>query len=69
MILKWRQKRRGQTVLEYMMLVVVVVLPIAAAFQATMEDDGKKKNGLIKKIVKDAYGEGSDMGVIGRPYP
>lgn len=65
-----RRARRGQTALEYALMLMVVVLPMAAAFREMLKDDDQKKqSNLIKKIVKDAYGEGNDMGVIGRPYP
>jgi len=61
---------RGQAILEYVMMLVVVALPIAAAIRGVVEDkkETKKKN-LIYTAVKDAYGDETRMGVIGRPYP
>lgn len=67
---KFQSRSRGQTILEYVGLILVVALPIAAAIRSTVEDnEATKKKNLIYTSVKDAYGEESRMGVIGRPYP
>lgn len=74
-----KRSTRGQTFLEYAMLLVVVMLPLAAAVRTILgpvENSNaglsgganKPKNGM-QKIVLDSYGNEKRMGVIGRPYP
>ncbi len=65
------RQQRGQTLLEYVMLLVVLVIPVTAAIRTMMEDqdeEGKKKN-LLFQVVRDSYGENGRLGAIGRPYP
>lgn len=67
--------QKAQTVLEYLMVLAVIILPLAAAINAVynsgeVSQDGKpKKVHMAKAITYKAVGGGSDMGVIGRPYP
>ena len=67
---KQREKQKGQTVLEYILVLAVVILPVAIAIRDSLSDsdDGKRKN-MVTQIVDDAYGDDKRMGVIGRPYP
>ncbi|MBN8553816.1 MAG: hypothetical protein J0L93_00040 [Deltaproteobacteria bacterium] len=70
-----RKSTRGQTALEYAMMLVVVMVPTAIAVKEVLKeisgDQGlnSKKETPVKKMVTDAYGDESRMGVIGRPYP
>jgi uncharacterized protein (UPF0333 family) len=61
--------QKGQTILEYTFLLMVVVLPVAAAVRYALEDsEGEGKKNLVHNLVKDAYGAKNQMGVVGRPY-
>lgn len=65
-----RQSRKGQTTLEYVMLIAVVMIPLAVAVRGFLEDSGDGKNdNKVRLIVRDAYGDEKRMGTIGRPYP
>lgn len=63
-----RRKRSGQTALEYAMMLAVLILPLAFAFQNLLEED-EQGSQVIEAIVEDSYGSGERMGVVGRPYP
>lgn len=67
-MLRKRLNRKGQTALEYAMLVVVLVLPIAAAIRSSLDDEGRSKS-FLRHLVTDSYGGKGQAGVIGRPYP
>jgi hypothetical protein len=70
---------RGQTALEYAMMVVVVMIPTALAIKGVLQDlsgakdssstGNKQQTNLVRNLVDDAYGTENRMGVIGRPYP
>ena len=69
---KSRSNQKGQTLLEYAFLLMVVFFPLAAAMKTALQDQtdkGEKKKNLIYRFVKDSYGDNGEMGVIGRPYP
>jgi hypothetical protein len=63
-------RTRGQTALEYLMVLIVVIIPLAALFRGLLADskDGKHDN-ATRQIVNDSYGDEKRMGTIGRPYP
>ncbi len=62
--------RRGQTAVEYVMLLAVMMIPLAVAVRGLLEDSGDGKNdNKVRLIVRDAYGDEKRMGMIGRPYP
>lgn len=62
--------QRGQTALEYVMLLAVMMIPLAVAVRGLIEDSGDGKNdNKVRLIVRDAYGDDRQMGTIGRPYP
>lgn len=63
------KSNRGQTILEYVLLVIVVALPIGAAMKGMLEDKDEKEKNVLYLLVKDSYGEENRLGVIGRPYP
>lgn len=61
---------RAQTILEYFMMIAVFVIPTAAVINNLLKDSGdKKKDNVVRQVVKGAYGDEETMGVIGRPYP
>ncbi len=62
-------QRRAQTIIEYVLLLLVVALPVAAALKSMMNDKDEENKNIIYQIVKDSYGEENRLGVIGRPYP
>jgi hypothetical protein len=65
-----RSPKRAQTLLEYFLLIAVFVIPTAVAFNSLLKDsDENKKDNLVRRIGKDAYGAEDQMGAIGRPYP
>ncbi len=62
--------RRGQTALEYMMMIMLIILPLALAVQELMHDSGDNtKDNLMRRLVTDSHGDEDHFGVIGRPYP
>lgn len=62
--------RRGQTILEYILVVVVVMIPLAIAVRGALEDSNEEnQDNLFRTVVRDAYGDETRMGIIGRPYP
>jgi len=67
-MLRKRFSKKGQTALEYAMLLVVVMLPIAAAIRSSLDDQGRGKS-FLRHLVTDSYGGKGQAGVIGRPYP
>jgi len=61
---------KAQTILEYFMMLAVFVIPTSIVINDFLKDSGeKKKDNVVRKIVKGAYGDEETMGVIGRPYP
>ncbi len=62
--------QRGQTALEYALILAAVILPLASAVQSLLSDtkDGAHDN-VTQQIVSDSYGDEKRMGTIGRPYP
>jgi uncharacterized protein (UPF0333 family) len=74
------QSTQGQVALEYAMLIVIVMIPLAMAVRTllgptekntdvpALNQSAKPKNGM-QKIVFDSYGNEKRMGIIGRPYP
>lgn len=62
--------QRGQTALEYAMLLAVVIIPLAILLKGLLADskDGKHDN-AVRQVVNDSYGDEKRMGTIGRPYP
>jgi len=61
---------KGQTALEYVMMLVVVIIPVSMAVNALMQDSSdEKKDNVIHALTVDAYGDETRLGVIGRPYP
>lgn len=68
---KGEGKRRGQTILEYMLMLAVVMVPVALAIREALKDEDKNegKKNLIRTITHEAYGDEKRMGIIGRPYP
>lgn len=50
------------------MMLAVLILPLAFAFQNLLEED-EQGSQVIEAIVEDSYGSGERMGVVGRPYP
>ena len=66
----FRPLRRGQTILEYVLMIAVFVIPTAIVINDYLQDSGDdKKDNVVRKILKDSYGDENGMGVIGRPYP
>lgn len=74
-----RLHERGQTALEYAMILMVLMIPLAMAVRsvfgpvdsgasASLDKSSKPQNGM-QKIVFDSYGNEKRMGIIGRPYP
>jgi len=52
------------------MMIAVFVIPTAAVINNLLKDSGdKKKDNVVRQVVKGAYGDEETMGVIGRPYP
>lgn len=67
---QFKSRVKGQVALEYLMLIVVVIIPLAAAINSLLEDSNQGKNdNKVRLIVTDAYGDENRMGMIGRPYP
>lgn len=71
-----RKSSKAQTALEYLMVLAVIILPLAAAInevynsgEVSQGGGDAKKVHMAKAITYKAIGSGSDMGVIGRPYP
>jgi len=61
---------RGQTALEYAMILALIILPLAAALTSIVQDEeGKENSNMVRKIVTPAFGDERSLGVIGRPYP
>ena len=66
-------KHKGQTALEYAMMIAIIVVPVALTIRSALEsdesdrDDAKKS--ITRTLVDDAYGTEKQLGVIGRPYP
>lgn len=65
-----RKKFKGQTVLEYVLTIAVIVLPLAYAIREMLSDsDPQKKDNFMRVIVSDSHGTEKRLGIIGRPYP
>lgn len=68
--LRSRCNQRGQTALEYFMMLTLIIIPLALTIHNTLKDSKEDaKDNIAREIVNDAYGDGQQMGVIGRPYP
>lgn len=62
--------RRAQVALEYVLLIAVLVLPVAAALREYLSDsDEENPDNLIREATTDSYGDRERFGTIGRPYP
>ncbi len=64
-----RNSKKGQTALEYVLVLMVLILPLAAGIREVLEDKDDNKKNLLTTLVKDSYGNEKSFGVIGRPYP
>jgi hypothetical protein len=70
-----RYREKGQTALEYMMVLVVVIIPTALALRALLSEPENagfgngKKTSPINRLTHDAYGDDRNVGTIGRPFP
>lgn len=69
--MKWLgNKRRAQTVLEYVLMIAVFAIPLAATLRELLSDtDKERQDNIIRRITTDSYGDERGFGVIGRPYP
>lgn len=67
---RYKSKSSGQTFLEYMLILSMIILPLAAAIRTALQDsENGESDNLVRSIVSDAYGDEKKMGAIGRPYP
>jgi hypothetical protein len=61
---------RAQVALEYVLLVVVLVLPLAAAIREYLSDSNEESpDNIIREATSNSYGDRERFGTIGRPYP
>ena len=64
------KSRKAQTALEYLMMVMLIMLPLALAVQELMQDSGDNtKDNIMRRLITDSHGDEDNLGVIGRPYP
>lgn len=69
-LLKRSKSQRAQVFLEYLMMLMVFVIPVAMVINDYLSDSGPDaKDNLVRVISKDALGEEGQFGVIGAPYP
>lgn len=66
-----RRQNRAQTILEYFLILIVFVAPVATVIREAILEDSRsgKKDNVMRNIVSDSYGNETRFGVIGRPYP
>lgn len=70
MKMRLHRSQRAQTVLEYVLMLVLFALPMGMLMRDFLNDSEEEAGDNIFRSVSDeTYGKKDDFGVIGRPYP
>ncbi|TVQ79208.1 MAG: hypothetical protein EA369_05455 [Bradymonadales bacterium] len=65
-----RNSKRAQTLIEYSLLILVLILPLAFSLRELLQDSQEDSpDNLIYQATTTSFGDRERFGTVGRPYP
>jgi hypothetical protein len=70
MQLRLHRSQRAQTILEYLLMLILFAFPMGLLMKSFLEDSEKDaRDNVLQEVSSSAYGKKNNFGIIGRPYP